>query len=142
MSPASGLEHTSVLLHEAIDALVTRPGGLYVDATFGRGGHARRLLECLADRPKFKVWGITDPKRLTWRVPTVSITSASRATEDVAVYLAGRDIYVWHGNMYALELTERLRLEKSGGLLRLGLVHYNTAEEIDRLVRALDELHS
>jgi selenocysteine lyase/cysteine desulfurase len=58
----------------------------------------------------------------------------------MAVYLAGRDIYVWQGNMYALELTERLGLEKSGGVLRLGLVHYNCLEEIDRLIRALDEL--
>ena len=54
--------------------------------------------------------------------------------------LAARTIYVWNGNMYALELTERLGLENKGGLLRIGLVHYNTAAEVDRLLRALDEL--
>ena len=52
---------------------------------------------------------------------------------------ANRDIYAWNGNFYALELTERLALEQHGGLLRLGLVHYNTADEVDRLLVALDE---
>jgi selenocysteine lyase/cysteine desulfurase len=46
---------------------------------------------------------------------------------------------VWSGNLYALELTRRLGLEGRGGFLRLGLVHYNTAEEVDRLLKALDE---
>jgi selenocysteine lyase/cysteine desulfurase len=41
--------------------------------------------------------------------------------------------------MYALELTERLGLEEKGGLLRIGMVHYNTIEEVDRLITALDE---
>jgi cysteine desulfurase family protein (TIGR01976 family) len=99
----------------------------------------RRLLEGLAERPRFKVWGITDPDRLAWRAPTVSITMDDRPAGDIAQHLAERQVYVWHGNMYAPELTERLGLEQRGGLLRLGLVHYNTAEEVDRLLRALDE---
>jgi selenocysteine lyase/cysteine desulfurase len=58
----------------------------------------------------------------------------------MAEHLARRQIYTWNGNMYALELTERLGLENRGGVLRLGLVHYNTAEEIDRLLQALDDI--
>ncbi len=100
----------------------------------------RRLLEALAERPRYKVWGITAADRLTERVPTVALTMADRPAADLALHLAEREIYAWHGNMYAISLTERLGLESRGGLLRLGLVHYNTAEEIDRLIAALDEL--
>jgi cysteine desulfurase family protein (TIGR01976 family) len=103
-------------------------------------GLADRLLAALAERPRFKVWGITDRRRLADRVPTVSITTSSHTAEEIATHLARRQIYVWNGNMYALHLSERLGLEERGGFLRIGLVHYNTADEIDRLVRALDEL--
>jgi selenocysteine lyase/cysteine desulfurase len=102
----------------------------------------KRLLEALAERPRFKVWGITDPGRLAWRAPTIAITSAEHTADEIAEHLAERHIYVWNGNLYALELTERLGLEKRGGFVRLGMVHYNTAEEVDRLVGALDELGS
>jgi cysteine desulfurase family protein (TIGR01976 family) len=102
-------------------------------------GLTRLLLAKLAERPRFKVWGITDPARLDQRVPTVSITLPGRSSEDLARHLAARHIYAWSGNFYAQELTERLGLVDKGGLLRLGLVHYNTAEEIDRLMQALDE---
>ncbi len=54
--------------------------------------------------------------------------------------LAAREIYAWHGHVCALELIERLGLRESGGLLRLGLVHCNTAQEVDRVPAALDEL--
>jgi cysteine desulfurase family protein (TIGR01976 family) len=101
---------------------------------------ALRLLDGLAARPRFRVWGITKRDQLAWRVPTVSITAADRTPLQIAEHLAGREIYVWNGNMYALELTERLGLEETGGLLRLGMVHYNTLEEVDRLLTTLDEL--
>jgi cysteine desulfurase family protein (TIGR01976 family) len=101
---------------------------------------AARLLAGLAERRRFKVWGITEPSRLDRRVPTISITAADRSPADIARHLAERHLYVWNGNMYALELSERLGLEDKGGLLRIGLVHYNTAEEVDRLLQALDEL--
>jgi cysteine desulfurase family protein (TIGR01976 family) len=103
-------------------------------------GLCRQLLQALADRPRFRVWGITDPDRLEQRVPTVAITRTDQSPREMAERLGARHIYAWDGNMYALELTERLGLEERGGFLRLGLVHYNTAEEVERLVRALDEL--
>lgn len=99
-----------------------------------------RLLDGLAARPRFHVWGITRRVQHDQRVPTVSITARDRTPLQLAEHLASREIYAWNGNMYALELTERLGLEERGGLLRLGMVHYNTLEEIDRLLQALDEL--
>lgn len=100
---------------------------------------ARRLLDGLVARPRFRVWGITRTEDLARRVPTIAITAKDRTPRQLAEHLASREIYAWDGNMYALELTERLGLEETGGLLRLGLVHYNTFEEIDRLLSALDE---
>jgi cysteine desulfurase family protein (TIGR01976 family) len=99
---------------------------------------ARRLLEGLSSRPQFKVWGITDPRRLSERVPTVSITHPHRSAQELAEHLAAQQIYAWNGNMYAVELSERLGLEERGGFLRLGLVHYNTSAEIDTLLQVLD----
>jgi cysteine desulfurase family protein (TIGR01976 family) len=73
------------------------------------------------------------------RVPTFAFTVAGRSTRDVATFLGERDIAVWHGNYYALEVMKRLGLE-DGGAVRAGIVHYNTAEEVDRLLTALAEL--
>lgn len=97
------------------------------------------LLAGLANRPRFRVWGITRPGRLDRRTPTVAITCVDRSPQELAERLAGREIYTWHGNMFAVELTERLGIEDKGGVLRLGLVHYNTRAEVDRVLRALDE---
>jgi cysteine desulfurase family protein (TIGR01976 family) len=103
-------------------------------------GLARDLLEALADRPQFRVWGLGQPGRSAERVPTVAVTHRGHPADVLARHLADRQIQVWSGNLYALELTRRLGLEGRGGLLRLGLVHYNTAEEVGRLLKALDEL--
>ncbi len=103
-------------------------------------GLSNQLLEALEERARFKVWGITDRHRLPQRVPTIAITMEERTPENIALSLAERQIYVWNGNLYALGLTERLNLEHRGGFLRLGLVHYNTREEMDYLLAALDEL--
>jgi cysteine desulfurase family protein (TIGR01976 family) len=98
-----------------------------------------RLLEGLAKLSGARVWGITDPARSGERVPTVSITHSRMAPLELAEFLAERGIFAWHGNFYALQLTESLGLEPEG-LVRLGLLHYNTAEEVDRLLAALAEL--
>jgi cysteine desulfurase family protein (TIGR01976 family) len=101
---------------------------------------SRRLLEGLLTRPRLKIWGIKDAGRLAQRAPTFSITMQERDPQQIAQHLADRQIYVWNGNMYALGLSERLGLEARGGFLRIGLVHYNTPAEIERLLLALDEL--
>jgi selenocysteine lyase/cysteine desulfurase len=100
----------------------------------------RRLLTALADRPRFKVWGITDLQRLGWRVPTVSLTTAEHTAQEIDAHLAARNIFVWSGNLYAPGLAETLGVDRRGGFLRIGLVHYNTAGEVDQLLQALDEL--
>jgi cysteine desulfurase family protein (TIGR01976 family) len=99
-----------------------------------------RLLDGLAARPRFRVWGITRPADLEWRAPTVAITAKDRTPAELAEGLGRQEIYAWNGNMYGLELVERLGLEATGGILRLGLVHYNTAEEVDQTLAALDEV--
>ena len=86
---------------------------------------------------RFQVWGITDPERLGQRVPTVSVTVPGTSAETLARRLAAKEIYAWNGNMYAVNLSERLGVEPAGGFLRLGLVHYNTHAEIDTVLQAL-----
>ena len=73
------------------------------------------------------------------RVPTFCFTVDGRGPEDVARFLAAREIAVWHGNYYALETMRHLGLAETGAV-RAGFVHYNTAEEVDRLLGALSEL--
>ena len=64
---------------------------------------------------------------------------AGHTPAEVAAFLGDRGIFTWDGNYYALNLTERLGVEQNGGLLRIGLVHYNTMEEVERLLKALQE---
>jgi cysteine desulfurase family protein (TIGR01976 family) len=98
-----------------------------------------RLLKGLREMPEITVHGITDPARLAERVPTVCFTHARHAPREIARRLAAEGIYVWHGNYYALPLTETLGLEPQGAV-RVGLLHYNTAGEVDRLLVALDTI--
>ena len=74
------------------------------------------------------------------RVPTVAFTVAGRRPDQVAAALGERDIFVWDGNYYALELMERLGLEAAGGAVRVGAVHYTTTDEIDRFLEAVAAL--
>jgi cysteine desulfurase family protein (TIGR01976 family) len=99
----------------------------------------RHMLESLAELKDVRVWGITDLDRLAERVPTVAITHSHRTPQQIAQHLADRGIFVWHGNYYALPLTETLGLEPDG-MVRIGQLHYNTRGEIDRLIEALREL--
>jgi selenocysteine lyase/cysteine desulfurase len=98
-----------------------------------------RLLGGLTSIQDIKVYGITQPDRLVERVPTVAFTHAARSPMQVVEHLASRDIFAWHGNYYALPLTEALGVEPDG-MVRVGLLHYNTAQEVARLVAALEEL--
>lgn len=97
------------------------------------------LLAGLAVLPPVKVWGITDPARFEQRVPTVAVTHHRLRPGELATYLGDRGIFVWHGNFYALPLTEALGLEPDG-LVRIGLLHYNTPQEVQRLLDVLAEL--
>ncbi|MER3544438.1 MAG: cysteine desulfurase-like protein [Chloroflexota bacterium] len=95
------------------------------------------LLEGLERIPGLRIWGITDPTRLHQRTPTFAVTLEGWHPRRLAERLGEAGIFVWDGNYYALALMERLGLEAQGGAVRIGLAHYNTFEEIDRLVEAL-----
>ena len=96
-----------------------------------------RLLDGFRTIPHLRLFGISDPARFHERCSTVSIRVADHHPTAIAKFLGDRGIFTWDGNYYALNLTERLNVEKSGGLLRIGLVHYNTPDEVDRLLSAL-----
>ena len=102
-------------------------------------GLCRQLLDGLARLESIRVWGITSAQRMDERLPTVSITHDRLSPQALADALAQRGLFVWHGNYYALQLSETLDREPEG-MVRLGLVHYNTSEEVDRLLDALREL--
>jgi cysteine desulfurase family protein (TIGR01976 family) len=87
-----------------------------------------------------EIVGITDPNRLTERVPTVVITKQGYTPRQIAEHLAKQGIYVWDGDYYAVEIMERLGKAETGGMVRIGLAHYNTREEVDRLIGALHAL--
>src|SRR2546429_9830949 len=98
-----------------------------------------RMLLGLREIPRLRVYGITDPARLESRCPTFAVRIDGRTPLELATKLGERGIFTWDGNYYAINLTERLGVEQSGGFLRIRVVHYNTAEEVDRV---LDGLHS
>jgi cysteine desulfurase family protein (TIGR01976 family) len=89
-----------------------------------------------------RIHGITDPARLDERCPTFAFTLEGHHPTAIARFLGERGISVWDGNYYAYELVRALGLEDAGGMVRVGLVHYNTAAEVERLVQALHELVS
>lgn len=98
------------------------------------------LLDGLSSIDGLHILGLTHPEDLPRRVPTVACTSSKHIPRDMARYLGEQGIFTWDGNYYALALMERLGLGRQGAL-RIGLAHYNTREEIDRLVTLLRELH-
>ncbi len=101
---------------------------------------SRALIEGLSAIKGLHIWGITDLDQLDRRVPTVSFTLEGWQPREVAAELDKRGIYVWDGNYYALAVTERLGLEDKGGMVRVGAAHYNTLEEIGKLVDAVKAL--
>jgi len=103
--------------------------------------YERPLLERLIDGmqaiPGVRIYGITDEKRYHQRTPTIAFTKADIATPDIAKILGDAGIFVWDGHYYAIEVVKRLGLYENGGMIRVGIAHYNTADEVERL---LDEV--
>jgi len=96
-----------------------------------------RLIEGLQNLAGVDVKGISAVKDLARRVPTVSFTVKNQNPEEIAVKLAAENIFVWHGHNYALEAVRLMGIEEAGGVVRIGPVHYNTLEEIDRTLEVL-----
>ena len=101
---------------------------------------SRKLLERLHAVKGLQIYGQDDPQHIEQRVPTVSINLNGKHPRQVAEALAAEGIYVWNGNYYALAVTERLGVEDSGGMVRIGAAQYNTLEEIDRLGEVLEKI--
>jgi cysteine desulfurase family protein (TIGR01976 family) len=125
-TPGAGDRRAALLA--AFDAIVPYERGL-----------ASRLLDGLAAIPDVQVRGIASTDRLDERVPTVAFTHARKTPLEIARHLGERGIFVWDGNYYAVPVTEALGLEPEG-MVRVGLLHYNTREEVDRLLETVDAL--
>lgn len=95
------------------------------------------ILDELETLPGAHIHGVIDRRRLAERVPTVSFTWGERHPREIAAALGAQGVYVWDGHYYALAAVERLGLVDSGGMVRIGAVHYNTVDEIHRLGDAL-----
>jgi cysteine desulfurase family protein (TIGR01976 family) len=106
--------------------------------------HERELLEKLVAGlkaiPGARIYGIQDPKRFDSRCPTIAVRIDGHSPRELSEKLGKRGFFTWDGNYYAIGVTERLDVEKDGGFLRIGLAHYNTGEEVDRLLVALREI--
>jgi cysteine desulfurase family protein (TIGR01976 family) len=102
-------------------------------------GLLTRLIGGLQTIPGIHIFGITDERRFDERCATLSFRLGEHHPTKIATFLGERGIFTWDGNFYALNLSERLGVEQHGGVLRVGLVHYNTADEVDRLLAALRE---
>jgi cysteine desulfurase family protein (TIGR01976 family) len=102
----------------------------------------RRLLMGLKEIPGVRIYGIAEPDRMEQRVPTVSFTLEGLTPNEVARKLGKKNIFVWDGHFYAVRAVERLGLANSGGLVRIGLCHYNTLEEVEILLDSLSTMNS
>jgi cysteine desulfurase family protein (TIGR01976 family) len=100
---------------------------------------AEEMLRGAGGLPSLKLYGITDLARLGERVPTFCFTHRRLRPRALAEHLAERGIFTWHGNYYALPLTQRLGLEPEGAV-RAGFLHYNTREEVQRLLQEVQAL--
>ena len=106
--------------------------------------HERELLEQLISGllaiPGVTFYGIKDPAKFNQRTPTVAIRMEGYTPRELATHLGERGIFTWDGNYYAIDLLERLGLQSSGGMLRIGFTHYNTADEVERVLEELRRL--
>src|SRR5579862_5916792 len=103
-------------------------------------GLLERMMTGLKKIPGLKIYGISDPARFDQRCATFAVRIEGHTPLELATQLGDRGFFTWDGNYYALNVTEHFDVEKSGGFLRIGLVHYNTAEEVDRMLFALREI--
>jgi cysteine desulfurase family protein (TIGR01976 family) len=101
---------------------------------------SRAVLDILEETPGITIFGLKDPRRLEERVPTFAVNLQGKHPLEVAERLGQANINVWNGNYYALAVTERLGVEQSGGMVRVGPVHYNTLEEIEKFGEELSKI--
>jgi cysteine desulfurase family protein (TIGR01976 family) len=101
---------------------------------------AKSMLKGLKEIRGLKLYGIADSTRVDSRCPTFALRIDGQTPLELASRLGDQGIFTWDGNYYALNLTERLGVEQTGGFLRIGFVHYNTGQEVERVLNALRSL--
>src|SRR5208282_6605666 len=106
--------------------------------------HEQELMEQLIGGllaiPGITFYGIRNPAKFNQRTPTVAIRMEGYTPRELATRLGELGIFTWDGNYYAIDLAERLGVQQSGGMLRIGLAHYNTADEVERVLAELRRL--
>ena len=117
------------LVHAAMDCLLEYETDL-----------AMRLIAGLQQFPCVRVRGITDPAAMGRRVPTVIFTVEGTSPVSIAEALGARNIFVWHGHNYAVEAARHMGIYDAGGAVRIGPVHYNSADEVDTVLDVLAEV--
>jgi selenocysteine lyase/cysteine desulfurase len=100
---------------------------------------AEHLINGLQQLPGVRIQGITASDAMDRRVPTVSFTVDGVSPDSIAEALAARNIFVWSGHYYAVEVAKALGIYPSGAV-RIGPVHYNSIAEVDQLLNALDDM--
>jgi len=98
------------------------------------------LISAIESVPRTRIYGVTGMNRLNERVPTVSFTLEGKDPEKVADAIGKQNVNVWNGHNYALAVVERLGLLEAGGMIRVGPVHYNTADEVEQFREALSHV--
>ena len=101
---------------------------------------SERFLDGIRAIASVRLYGIDDTTRIAERTPTFAIRVGDQHPAETANTLAERGVFVWDGNYYALEIMERLGLQASGGAVRIGFCHYNTPDEVDRVLEELAAL--
>jgi cysteine desulfurase family protein (TIGR01976 family) len=117
-----------------------RMEGAYAAFDAYEAGLTRQLVAGLTAMPGVRLIGISNPNRFAHRVPTISFTHDRISTHRFAEALAAADINVWSGHNYALEPARHLGLAEDEGVVRIGIAHYNTADEIARALAVIDAL--
>jgi cysteine desulfurase family protein (TIGR01976 family) len=135
----TGLAASLPQAHHSVSALSRREAIVAAHGAIHQ--HERKMTEKmiagLLAIPGLKLYGIADPRRLENRCATFVVRIEGHTPLQLATKLGERGFFTWDGNYYALNLTEQLDVERLGGFLRIGLVHYHTMEEVERLLGAL-----
>ena len=97
---------------------------------------SRYFLNKLSELKKVKVLGISNPEEVNDRTPTFGLIIEGKTSHEVAKYLAKHGIFAWSGHFYALDVVREYNLEKDG-ILRIGMLHYNTKREIKEFISVL-----
>ena len=100
---------------------------------------ARPLMEFLNSKPQVRIIGPPEVSFKT-RVPTISLVVNGRRPEEISKILGQQNIGIGAGDFYARRCIDALDLGRSGGVVRISMVHYNSATEVERLINALDEV--